>query len=59
MGTGQEQVKRELLLDGLDCANCALKIENGVKKLRALMNAPSILLLKHYRYTPPPIWMNK
>lgn len=36
MGTGQEQVKRELLLDGLDCANCALKIENGVKKIKGI-----------------------
>lgn len=36
MGTGQEQVKRELLLDGLDCANCALKIENGVRKIKGI-----------------------
>ncbi|WP_339786564.1 heavy metal translocating P-type ATPase [Paenibacillus sp. FSL R7-0313] len=36
MGTGQERVKRELLLDGLDCANCALKIENGVKKIKGI-----------------------
>ena len=36
MGTGSEQVKRELLLDGLDCANCALKIENGVKKISGI-----------------------
>ena len=36
MGTGQEQVKRELLLDGLDCANCALKIENGVSKIKGI-----------------------
>lgn len=36
MGTGQEQVKRELLLEGLDCANCALKIENGVKKIKGI-----------------------
>ncbi|WP_269319146.1 cation transporter, partial [Escherichia coli] len=29
-------VKRELLLDGLHCANCALKIENGVKKIQGV-----------------------
>lgn len=25
--------KKELILEGLDCANCAMKIENGVKKI--------------------------
>ncbi|MED5019518.1 heavy metal translocating P-type ATPase [Paenibacillus chibensis] len=25
--------KRELLLDGLDCASCAMKIEDGIKKM--------------------------
>lgn len=30
---GEPAVRREFLLDGLDCANCALKIENGVKDL--------------------------
>ncbi|WP_415841190.1 heavy metal translocating P-type ATPase [Paenibacillus typhae] len=29
-------MKRELLLEGLDCANCALKIENGVKKIQGV-----------------------
>ncbi|GIP37137.1 cadmium transporter [Paenibacillus sp. J31TS4] len=33
MERAKEQVKRELILDGLDCANCAQKIENGVGKL--------------------------
>lgn len=29
----KSKAKRELLLEGLDCANCAMKIENGVKKI--------------------------
>jgi Cd2+/Zn2+-exporting ATPase len=29
----QKQVKREFLLEGLDCSNCAMKIENGVKRV--------------------------
>ncbi|SFM25057.1 Cd2+/Zn2+-exporting ATPase [Paenibacillus sp. 1_12] len=33
MDTSKELVKRELILEGLDCANCALKIENGVQKI--------------------------
>ncbi|MFD1130574.1 heavy metal translocating P-type ATPase [Paenibacillus provencensis] len=28
-----QRVRKELVLDGLDCANCAMKIENGVKKI--------------------------
>ncbi len=32
----RERVKRELLLEGLDCANCAMKIENGVKSLEGI-----------------------
>lgn len=38
MGTAAEKVKRELILEGLDCANCAMKIENGVKKLDGVMD---------------------
>lgn len=33
MSEVQNKVKKEWLLDGLDCANCAMKIENGVKKI--------------------------
>lgn len=33
METGNSAVKRKLVLEGLDCANCALKIENGVQKI--------------------------
>lgn len=33
METGSPAVKRKLVLEGLDCANCALKIENGVQKI--------------------------
>ncbi|CAM4502306.1 heavy metal translocating P-type ATPase [Paenibacillus typhae] len=29
-------VKRKVLLKGLDCANCALKIENGVQKIEGV-----------------------
>ncbi|WP_141430811.1 heavy metal translocating P-type ATPase [Bacillus sp. 03113] len=29
----QQLIKREFTLEGLDCANCAMKIENGVKKI--------------------------
>ena len=29
----------ELILDGLDCANCALKIENAVKKIEGVTSA--------------------
>ena len=32
-------VKREILLEGLDCANCAMKIENGVKKVNGVSTA--------------------
>ncbi|MFZ7947224.1 MULTISPECIES: heavy metal translocating P-type ATPase [Bacillaceae] len=32
-------VKREILLEGLDCANCAMKIENGVKKVNGVSAA--------------------
>lgn len=33
VSTNTSQVKRELLLEGLDCANCAMKIEDGVRKV--------------------------
>lgn len=33
MGTGTSAVKQKLVLEGLDCANCAMKIENGVQKI--------------------------
>lgn len=36
METGNAAVKRKLVLEGLDCANCALKIENGVQKLEGV-----------------------
>lgn len=31
--------KRTLILEGLDCANCALKIENGIKQLEGVKTA--------------------
>ncbi|MDO3412183.1 heavy metal translocating P-type ATPase [Saccharibacillus sp. CPCC 101409] len=36
MGTAAGTVKREWVLDGLDCANCALKIENSVQKMEGV-----------------------
>jgi len=33
MSAKTEIMKRELLLEGLDCSNCAMKIENGIKKI--------------------------
>nr|WP_228745238.1 heavy metal translocating P-type ATPase [Paenibacillus sp. S150] len=36
LGQSKATVKRELLLEGLDCANCAMKIENGVKKIQGV-----------------------
>ncbi|MGK9250274.1 heavy metal translocating P-type ATPase [Paenibacillus humicus] len=33
MEAGVSTVKRKVVLKGLDCANCALKIENGVEKI--------------------------
>lgn len=29
-------VKRKVMLKGLDCANCAMKIENGIKKIEGI-----------------------
>ncbi|NHN28217.1 heavy metal translocating P-type ATPase [Paenibacillus agricola] len=36
MEAAKELVKKEFLLEGLDCANCAMKIENGVKKISGI-----------------------
>ncbi|WP_435925634.1 heavy metal translocating P-type ATPase [Paenibacillus sp. DYY-L-2] len=36
METSIPAVKRKLVLEGLDCANCALKIENGVQKMEGV-----------------------
>ncbi|PGL71397.1 heavy metal translocating P-type ATPase [Bacillus sp. AFS055030] len=36
MGRGQRQVNSELKLEGLDCANCAMKIEKGVSTLEGV-----------------------
>ncbi|MFX3625000.1 MAG: heavy metal translocating P-type ATPase [Ectobacillus sp.] len=33
---GETAVKREFVLEGLDCANCAMKIEDGVKDLEGV-----------------------
>ncbi|GGH20487.1 heavy metal translocating P-type ATPase [Paenibacillus segetis] len=33
METSNSAVKRKLVLEGLDCANCAMKIEDGVQKI--------------------------
>lgn len=39
MNTETKQVRKELILDGLDCANCAMKIEDGVKKVQGVTSA--------------------
>ncbi len=36
MGQAIALSKRELTLDGLHCANCAMKIENGVGKIKGV-----------------------
>ncbi|NQX46716.1 cadmium-translocating P-type ATPase [Paenibacillus tritici] len=36
MSTAEGSVKRKWVLDGLDCANCAMKIENKVKKIEGV-----------------------
>ncbi|WP_238650762.1 heavy metal translocating P-type ATPase [Paenibacillus piscarius] len=36
MSTAEGNVKRKWILDGLDCANCAMKIENKVKKIEGV-----------------------
>ncbi|NGZ74548.1 heavy metal translocating P-type ATPase [Saccharibacillus alkalitolerans] len=36
MGTAAGTVKREWVLEGLDCANCAMKIENSVQKMEGV-----------------------
>ncbi|MEC0242391.1 heavy metal translocating P-type ATPase [Paenibacillus dokdonensis] len=36
MAEATGKMKRELVLDGLDCASCAMKIEDGVKKMEGV-----------------------
>ncbi|GIO29352.1 MULTISPECIES: heavy metal translocating P-type ATPase [Paenibacillus] len=36
MAEATVKVRRELVLEGLDCANCAMKIEDGVKKMEGI-----------------------
>lgn len=36
MSTAEGNVKRKWILDGLDCANCAMKIENKIKKIEGV-----------------------
>jgi Zn2+/Cd2+-exporting ATPase len=36
METSASTSRRKLVLEGLDCANCALKVENGVKKIEGV-----------------------
>ncbi|MDT3428172.1 Cd2+/Zn2+-exporting ATPase [Paenibacillus forsythiae] len=36
MNTVEQTVKRQWILEGLDCANCAMKIENRVSKLEGV-----------------------
>lgn len=36
MGTAIEKVKRSFVLDGLDCSNCAMKIEGNIQKMQGV-----------------------
>ncbi len=36
METDTEKVKRSFVLDGLDCSNCAMKIESNIQKMKGL-----------------------
>jgi len=36
MGTAIEKVKRSFELDGLDCSNCAMKIEGNIQKIQGV-----------------------
>ncbi len=36
LSTGQKQTNSELKLEGLDCANCAMKIEKGVSTIKGV-----------------------
>ncbi len=36
MEVHKQKIKREFTLEGLDCANCAMKIENGVKGISSV-----------------------
>ncbi|MEH6943299.1 heavy metal translocating P-type ATPase [Bacillus sp. JJ722] len=36
MGKQKEKIERKLLLEGLDCANCAMKIEKGVSGIQGV-----------------------
>ncbi|WP_088070978.1 heavy metal translocating P-type ATPase [Gottfriedia luciferensis] len=36
MSTGQRRINSELKLEGLDCANCAMKIEKGVSSIEGV-----------------------
>lgn len=36
METSTEKVKRSFILDGLDCSNCAMKIESNIQKMKGI-----------------------
>ncbi|WP_311079967.1 heavy metal translocating P-type ATPase [Paenibacillus polymyxa] len=44
----------EWILEGLDCANCALKIENGVSKIEGVMDCSVNFVTKTLRMTTSP-----
>ncbi|ADM71847.1 Cadmium, zinc and cobalt-transporting ATPase [Paenibacillus polymyxa E681] len=43
--------RHEWILEGLDCANCALKIENGVSKIEGVMDCSVNFVTKTLRMT--------
>ncbi len=47
MEKGRELQKKDFILEGLDCANCAMKIERGVSTIEGVDDCRSILRHKH------------
>lgn len=55
MGTSEGTVKREWVLEGLDCANCALKIENSVGKMQGVSDCSLNFVNKTLTFTADPV----
>ncbi|MFD3448406.1 heavy metal translocating P-type ATPase [Microbacteriaceae bacterium 4G12] len=43
---GEKKIKRELLLEGLDCASCAAKIEKGVNEIQGVSSCSVNFVMK-------------
>ncbi|CAM3451143.1 MULTISPECIES: heavy metal translocating P-type ATPase [Saccharibacillus] len=55
MGTAAGTVKREWVLEGLDCANCALKIENSVRKMPGVSDCSLNFVNKTLTFEADPV----